>query len=167
MDVDDPVLERFEKSPGVDAVVAGVDHDLDSVLLEEIPHRDIALFSRRESPLRQLAERNTPFAGEDRAATRWPVGRHGHHVETAFDQVAQVRPLAGDGDAQLQRMTTRSGPVCRVTSPTTRAPAGTSGGFITRIMPSPMLKVPYISSSAIRPRLRMRSKTGGAFHVFR
>ena len=52
------------------------------------------------------------FARERRGAAGWTIGRHGHHIEPALDQVAQVRSLAGDRDANFQGqwMTTRSGP---------------------------------------------------------
>src|SRR5436853_510802 len=81
-----------------------------------------------------------------------PVGRHGHALESTLDQVAKVRALARDTDAQLHEIETRSGPDCLTTSPTTVAPAGTLPAFTTTIMPSPMLKVPSISTSVTRPR---------------
>src|SRR5438270_907701 len=79
-------------------------------------------------------------------------------LKSTVDQVAQVGTPTGDANSDLQRIDTRSGPVCRTTSPTTIAPFGTSSGAVTTIIPSPMLNVPCISSSVTRPRLRINSK---------
>ena len=46
MDVDDPLTERFEEALGVDAVVAGIDHELDPMTIEELSHRGVALLGR-------------------------------------------------------------------------------------------------------------------------
>src|SRR5450631_713744 len=163
MDVDDPALEGLEKRLRVDSIVARQHHELDPMLLEEVTHRGISLFARGECLLRHLPERDAPLACVGGASARRPVGRDRDYVEASVDQVAQVRSLPGHGDAkpERQRMTTRSGPEWRTTSPTTAAPDGTSPASTTTIIPSPMLNVPYISSSAIRPRLRMSSKIGG------
>src|SRR5437868_3573398 len=104
---------------------------------------------------------------ECRAAARRPVRRHRDHVESAVDQIAQVGALTGDANSDFQRIDTRSGPAWRTTSPTTAAPSGTSSGAVTTIIPSPMLNVPYISSSATRPRLLISSKMGGTCHARR
>src|SRR6266851_1166799 len=167
VDVDDPVLERFEKCLGVNAVIARVDDELDAMIPEKVDHRRIAVFGRAERLLRQLPQRDAHFAGEGSAPAGRPVGHHRHHLMSALDEVAQVRSLAGyrDADFQGQRITTRSGPEWRTTSPTTIAPVGTSDLSTTRIMPKPMLNVPYISSLAMRPRLRISSKIGGTSHA--
>src|SRR5450759_3135900 len=163
MDVDDPALEGLEKRLRVDSIVARQHHELDPMLLEEVTHRGISLLARGECLLRHLPERDVPLACVGGASARRPVGRGRDHVEASVDQVAQVRSLPGHGDADFegQLMTTRSGPAWPTTSPTTIAPDGTSDGSTTRIMPKPMLNVPYISSSATRPRLRINSKIGG------
>jgi hypothetical protein len=88
MDVDDPILERFEKGWGVNPVVTGVDHELDSVFPEKSGHRRISIFGRAERLLRQLAERDARFAGERCASTGRPVGRDRDYVESALDEVA-------------------------------------------------------------------------------
>src|SRR5258708_7186558 len=113
MKVDDPVLEGVEKRFGVHAVIAGIDNKLDRVLREEVTHRDVALLGRLERLLRQLTQRNTLLARELRSAARRSVGRHRDDVEATLDQVAEVRALARnrDADSEAQRMTTRSGPV--------------------------------------------------------
>src|SRR5882672_5038766 len=112
MDIDDPLLEGFEERIRVNAVVARIDDKLDPVLAEEITHRSVPLLRRAKAFLRKLSQRNVLFARERRGAAGWAIRRHGHHVEAALDQVAQVRSLAGDRDADFQGqwMTTRSGP---------------------------------------------------------
>src|ERR1700687_3093165 len=157
VDVDDSPGKRVQERMRVYAVVTGVDYELDAVLCEEIAHRGVALLGRGEVLLRQFPQRDALLASEGRASTRRPVGRDRHHVETAVDQVAQVGAPTRAGDAELDRQltTTRSGPEWRTTSPTASAPGGTSAGSTTRIIPSPILNVPFISSSAMRPRLRM------------
>src|SRR5579864_5838267 len=163
MHVDDAAVERLEERSGVDPVVAGVDDELDVMSLEEVAHRRVALLGRLEGLLRQLAKRDAPLPRELGGHARRAVGRHRHDVESTLDQVAQVGATTGDADAEPQRISTRSGPVCLINSPTTVPSSGTSPRSSTRIMPRPMLKVRYISSSAIRPRRRMTSKIGGTF----
>jgi cytidylate kinase len=111
--VDDAVLECVEKRFGVDSVVAGIDNKLDRVQLEEVTHRDVALLGRLERLLRELAQRNALLARELRSAARRSVGRDRDDVEATLDQVAEIRALARnrDADSEAQRMTTRSGPV--------------------------------------------------------
>jgi hypothetical protein len=53
------------------------------------------------------------LARELRSAARRSVGRDRDDVEATLDQVAEIRALARnrDADSEVQRMTTRSGPV--------------------------------------------------------
>ena len=112
MDVDDAAAKRVHELSGVDPVIAGVDDKLDAVIHEETEHGGIAFFDRSEALLRQLPQREAALAGESGSRARRPVRCHRDHIEAAIDQVAQVRPLAGHDDAELelQRTTTRSGP---------------------------------------------------------
>src|SRR5581483_11878086 len=150
VDVDDPAAEGVEQWRGVDAVVAGVDDELDAVREEEVAHGGVTLIDGSKRSLRQLAERNAALASESRAAARRPVRGHGDDVEAALDQVAKVRTAAGHADSDPHRKMTRSGPSCSTTWPTTSMPERMSLGSMTAIMPRPMLKVRSISSSAIR-----------------
>jgi hypothetical protein len=68
MKVDDAVLERVKERRGLDAVVAGVDHQLDAMRCEEIAYGGVALLGRCERPLRQIAHRDAPLASEGRTA---------------------------------------------------------------------------------------------------
>jgi hypothetical protein len=45
------MLERSEKSVGVNAVVSRVDHELDPVPPKKVDHRRVAVFGRCESLL--------------------------------------------------------------------------------------------------------------------
>src|SRR6267378_3971916 len=112
MDIDDPLLEGFEEPIRMNAVVARIDDKLDPMVAEEITHGGVPLLRRAKAFLRKLSQRNALFARERRGAAGWAIRRHGHHIEPALDQVAQVRSLTGDRDAdfQCQWMTTRSGP---------------------------------------------------------
>src|SRR5438876_402826 len=94
-----------------------------------------------------VADRDAALAREGCAATRWSVRRHSHDVDPVRDQVAKVGSLAGDANPDVQLNLTRSGPDWRTTFPTTIAWLGTCLESTTRIMPSPMLNVAYISSS--------------------
>jgi len=58
VDVEDAAGEGVEERPRVDAVVAGVDDELDAVLQEEVPHGGVALLGGGEGPLGQLAKWN-------------------------------------------------------------------------------------------------------------
>src|SRR3989475_11697920 len=167
VDVDDATDERVEKRLRVDPVEARVDDKLHIATQKKIAHRDITLLRRVEGLLRKLRQRDPAFPRESGPGARRPVGGHRDHVEIKLDQVAEVRSLARHADSEPQRKTTRSGPAWRTTSPITMPPSGTSRRSTTRIIPIPMLKVPYISSSAIRPRLRISSKIGGTRHDFR
>ena len=110
MDVNDPAAKRLKEWLGVNSVVTGVDHELDALRLEEVTHRRIAFLRRNKAFLSQLTERDAALARKCRSSARRAVGGHRNHIEAALDQVSQVRSLAGNDDAELQRITTRSGP---------------------------------------------------------
>src|SRR5438309_107509 len=103
VDVDDAASKRFQERARVDAVIAGIDDELDAVGHEEVAHRFVALRLRSKAFHRKLSERNVAFACKRGATARRTVGRHSHHLEVALDEVAEIRTFPGDDDPQSHR----------------------------------------------------------------
>ena len=147
MDVDDAILESLHESIRVDAVIAGIDDELDALALEEIAHRGIALGGRcevvsaaaRPAECRALAQ--TPLRHRPDGSSRQRPRRIPFRQGCAGSSLRR-KPPPPISSVKLQRIMTRSGAEWRTTSPTTWAPGGTSPRSMTRIMPRPMLKVP-------------------------
>src|SRR5260370_8174574 len=110
----------------MDAVVTGVDDKLNTMAQEEVAHRHVTLLDRLKRSLRQLCQCNVLPARVRRPAARRPVGGHRDDVEAPLDQVAEVRALPRNADAELQRSATRSGPVSVTTSPPPTPPPSPS-----------------------------------------
>src|SRR5215472_16865395 len=163
VDVDDAARECRREARAQDSVIAGIDHQLYAALTQPVAHRQIASLARVKAALREPAERQAELAGELRSAAAGPVGGHGDDVVVALDEVPEVRSLAAGQNSQTHvrgHLTlTRWLPPCSRTRPTTGRPG--SGPSVTSTMPSPMLNVLSISSSAMRPRRAISSKTGG------
>src|SRR5450759_3596993 len=103
MNVDDPVSERFDERLRMDAVVARIDDQLHPLAFEEVAHGRVAVVGRSEVLLRQLGQWNSPLTRKGSAATCRPVRRHGDHLESMLDKVAQVRAVAGHRHPQSHR----------------------------------------------------------------
>ena len=131
MDVDDPLREAVEERVREQVHVAGADDQADAVGLEPGGHRGVALLA---APA-QLEDRGRDPGrlGALERAHAGPVRRDGGDRQPLVDQRLQVRPLAGDEDADHS---TR--PI------TSRSP----GSATTAQKPMPRLKTRRSSSSA-------------------
>jgi hypothetical protein len=77
----------------VDAVIARVHYQLDAVRPEEVPHGRVAFLLGDEAFERKLAKRDLALPREDGSTARRPVRGHRRDVESAVDEVAEIRTL--------------------------------------------------------------------------